>query len=222
MRLWVPLVVACALLVLHTSVRDSGGVVPEQVEEPSVRFELLAQEAPEDPLIAPIEFDKSIDSAPPLPNDVFAHDDRATFHPHGDRVCASGCAASRHPTEGLTNARFRKLLAEYSIEPLHEPGVALETLLYYGRQAATLLDSEGTGPLDGLRAALLKRELARQQAEVEIRVLDARGRVRASLPLTKVPLDRRHEFELDTHNLQPLVASGTVKRVGLDYLWMRL
>ncbi|MEO8498964.1 MAG: hypothetical protein ABI614_28200, partial [Planctomycetota bacterium] len=73
-----------------------------------------------------------------------------------------------------------------------------------------------------VRTAVLKYELARDHAEIEIRVVDALERVRASLPATDVPLDRRHEFELDTYELQPMIASGTVKRVGRDFLWTRL
>ena len=84
------------------------------------------------------------------------------------------------------------------------------------------LASEAPGRLDPVRAAILKHELARDHAEIEIRVVDALDRVRASLPPTSVPLDRRHEFELDTHQLQPMIASGTVKRVGRDFLWTRL
>ena len=38
----------------------------------------------------------------------------------------------------------------------------------------------------------------------------------------RVPLDRRHVFELTPADLQPLVASGTVKRVGLHHIWTRL
>jgi len=37
-----------------------------------------------------------------------------------------------------------------------------------------------------------------------------------------VPFDRRHVFEMKTNSLQPLVTSGTVKRVGLNHAWIRL
>jgi hypothetical protein len=144
------------------------------------------------------------------------------FHPHGEQICASGCAASRHPTEQLTRDRLEQLLAEYAVESTADPGDALETLLYYGRQVTTLLDQYGTGPLDPRHVALLRRELALGHVEIELRLVDESGVVRASLPPTSVPLDRRHEFTLEPHNLQPLIASGTVKRVGRDHLWTRL
>lgn len=165
-----------------------------------------------DELLAPRGFDLLAD---------FAHDSRASFHPHGTQVCASGCATSNHPTETLTAARFHQLLEQYMHEPL-ESSAALDALLYYGRQARDMLERDGAAPLDVPRAALLKRELARTHARVLVRVVDADNRIRAWLPATAVPLDRRHVFEMETSGVQPLVTSGTVKRVGLDYLWTRL
>ena len=85
-----------------------------------------------------------------------------------------------------------------------------------------LLAREGPGQLDPVRTSVLKHELARDHVAIEIRVVDALDQVRARLPSTNVPLDRRHEFQLDTHQLQPMLASGTVKRVGRDFLWTRL
>jgi len=52
--------------------------------------------------------------------------------------------------------------------------------------------------------------------------LDEAGEVRSWLPATRVPLDRRHEFDMEVHDVQRLITSGTVKRVGLDHLWTRL
>ncbi len=152
----------------------------------------------------------------------FTHGERAEFHPHGETVCASGCALSRHPTERLTDPQFEQLLADYAVEHTAEPGRALETLLYYGPQTAARLAHFGVGPLDSQHAALLQDELAYEHVDLSLRVVDEAGAVRASLPPTAVPLDRRHEFRLEPHNLQPLIASGTVKRVGHKHLWTRL
>ena len=44
----------------------------------------------------------------------------------------------------------------------------------------------------------------------------------AELVRDAVPLDRRHEFDMQVNNVQPLITSGTVKRVGLYHLWNRL
>lgn len=154
--------------------------------------------------------------------DAFVHDDRAIFEPHGHDVCFSGCAVSRHPTGQLTGPAFRQLLTRFARQPADETSPAFETLLYYGRQAKGFLDREGSSPLDPVRAAVLRRELSRTHARIAIRVVDQYGVVRTWLPPTRVPLDRRHVFEMETSDLQPLVTSGTVKRVGLYHLWNRL
>ncbi|MDA1050064.1 MAG: hypothetical protein O3C40_06240 [Planctomycetota bacterium] len=189
---------------------------------PSVQDVATASGSDVDPLISPIIVSELADVRSISMKPDFTHGNRAIFHPHGEQVCASGCAASRHPTDTLTQDRFNGLLLEYADEPIDDAGPAQDALMYYGRQAVQLLATEGPGRLDPVRAAVLKHELGRDHAEIEIRVVDALDRVRASLPPTNVPLDRRHEFELDTHQLQPMIASGTVKRVGRDYLWTRL
>ena len=175
--------------------------------------------------------------------DRFDHGERAVFHAHGEEICASGCAASRHPTETLTLKKFRTLLAEFeasastvdeSRSEVDRPGLdpdsnmivehraALDQLVYYGPQTLRMLDSVGTGNLTSAQTELLRRELRRTHALIEIRVVDEHGDIRTWLPSTRVPLDRRHVFEMEVKNLQPLITSGTVKRVGLDYLWVRL
>ena len=153
---------------------------------------------------------------------MFGHDPRALFHAHGEKVCASGCAASNHPTETLTKARFKQLMSEFAEQPIDETSLAYETLLYYGRQTKDLISSEGFGRLDPLRARSLWDESSRTHALISIRVVDEFGEIRTSLPPTSVPFDRRHVFAMDTNRVQPLVTSGTVKRVGLYHLWTRL
>jgi hypothetical protein len=155
-------------------------------------------------------------------DDEFAHDERAAFHPHGKKFCSSGCAVSNHPSLTLTEPLFQSLLTEYAYDPMDERSFALESLVYYGRQTRRLIERDGTGPPDLDRAAVLRRELARTHVRLAIRVLDERGAVRAELPPTRVPLDRRHVYEMDVYDVQPLVTSGTVKRVGLKHLWIRL
>ena len=154
--------------------------------------------------------------------DLFGHDPRAAFHAHGEQVCASGCAASRHPTEELTRARFEQLIAQYASDPMSEESLAFETLLYFGRQTREMLAQVDELALDPLRASVLARELAVTHAQISIRVVDEHGEIRTSLPPTSVPFDRRHVFDMDTNRVQPLVTSGTVKRVGLYHLWTRL
>lgn len=149
------------------------------------------------------------------------HDEWVTFEPHGELVCASGCALSRHPTAELTSSRFEELIAELAEGPMDGSNEALETLLYFGRQTSGEIE-QGGFELEESRLEFLKKQLLLTHASVQIRVVDDSGVVRSWLPETRVPLDRRHVFEMKTRNVQPLVTSGTVKRVGLNHVWVRL
>lgn len=190
-----------------------------------------------EPLIPPIVLDeapiRSIDGGAhvdPLSLPVesittgadFSADDRASFHAHGEEVCASGCAASRHPTPELTRTEFERLIIEYARGPLDETNTALESLMFYGRQTSAWLDELGERPLSEERARFLRSELRRTHALISFRIVDEYGVIRTHMPPTRVPLDRRHVFEMETEDLPPLETSGTVKRVGLHHLWTRL
>jgi hypothetical protein len=152
----------------------------------------------------------------------FEHDAAASFHPHGEKICASGCAVSNHPTPELKPETFQDLLKEYATGPLDETNVALEALLYYGNQTTALIDAHGFAQLDARHQKFLLSELDKTHARVAIRIVDEYGNVRAWNEVAKVPFNRRHVFHLEGSDLQPLVASGTVKRVGLYHIWARL
>ena len=184
---------------------------------------------PDDALVPPLDLGGIVDSGVFSSHTTlvsllgqFNPDPRASFHPHGEQVCASGCATSNHPTETLTRKHFEKLLRRYAVEPMDETSLAFETLLYYGPQTRDMLTGQGRLVLDPLREEVLRRELTRTHAKISIRLVDEEGVVRANLPATKVPFDRRHEFTLDTHRVQPLITSGTIKRVGLYHIWVRM
>ncbi len=168
------------------------------------------------------DYDSETNSLSPFLAPDYHPGERAMFEPHGEQVCASGCAVSRHPTRTLTQSHFHQLIERFAHEPIAETSAAFEELLYYGRQTREMLRKHGTGSLDDERASVLRHELARDHARISFRVVDETGQVRSSLPPTVVPLDRRHVFSMDVHDLQPLIISGTVKRVGLDHLWNRL
>ena len=175
---------------------------------------------PDDPLIPPIQPDLLYS---PLPMDTdFSHDTRATFHGHGDQICASGCAVSRHPTDKLTKPHYLRLLAQCAASDLNADNMAYEALLYFGRQTMSMIASFGTPHLSDDKRSTILRELGRQHARVSIRVVDQWGQKRSWVDEVRVPLDRRHVFEMQTSGLPPLVTSGTVKRVGQDHLWTRL
>jgi hypothetical protein len=152
----------------------------------------------------------------------FTHDDSAMFEPHGEQICASGCAVSRHPTGALTKRRFEQLLKDYSRSPLDETNSALEELLFYGPQTGRMIEQFGCAGLGKEQASFLREQLEYTHAKISIRVVDQHGIIRTWLDQSLVPFDRRHVFEMETRDLQPLVTSGTVKRVGLNHLWTRL
>ena len=152
----------------------------------------------------------------------FGHDASAIFEPHGEEVCASGCAASRHPTEHLSEETFKQLLTAYTYEPIDQTNNALEELLYYGPQTRKWIETVGVGDLDSKRAEFLWEELKLTHANVTIRVTDQSGVIRSWIEPARVPLDRRHVFSMETKQVQSLVTSGTVKRVGLNHAWVRL
>jgi len=183
---------------------------------------------PSEPLVPPIRLDGGDSAeddeltAADFRDFDFRSGDRAIFHAHGEQVCASGCAASRHPTATLSKAKYLWLLRRFVEQPLDETSPALESLMYFGRQTLLWMEKLGTEPLDENRTALLKRELRKTHALVRFRVVDEHGVVRVHIPPTRVPLDRRHVFRMETKDLPPLITSGTVKRVGLHHLWTRL
>ena len=243
-RIWlVPLGIALGLLARATlGVPENSDVLPrtfqnelgpDSVKGTDAHFEVKKTEGSEEGLVPPIRV-PSIEAASGVLDrnhsiatvrnafDMFAHDSDAEFHAHGEDVCASGCAASRHPTETLDEDSFDELLAEFAKQPLSQDSMALEKLLYYGPQTKKLIEQDGFGPLDTDRATFLWEELERTHAKISLRVIDESGKIRTWLEPTLVPFDRRHVFKMETENLQPLVTSGTVKRVGLNHMWVRL
>lgn len=168
--------------------------------------------------LAPVVFDKtSYDDSNSDPD----AETSAFFEPHGQQICASGCSLSRHPTTTLTRDRFLELISDLRTGQQDDSNEALETLLYFGSQTIAKI-KEGGFQLDSKWRDYLLKELARSHASVQIRVVDENGDVRSWLNPTSVPLDRRHVFKMETDNVQPLVTSGTVKRVGLNHVWARL
>jgi hypothetical protein len=184
----------------------------------------VAEVQPGDPLVAPQQIDADHLEAVKKylePLDLIGSG-RAHAHPHGTRLCASGCATNNHPTRLCTKDEFHRLMEQFAHEPMDETSPALEALMYYNRQTRMYIDRYGTAPLDEQRARFLRRELEKTHAFVSVRIVDEFGVVRSWLPPTRVPLDIRHEYIMETHDIQPLETSGTVKRVGLYHIWQRI
>ena len=199
-----------------TSTTTKPAAAPPKVEKPS------EPKKDADPLVPPIDLGDGNLTSSEFSKFDFSAGDNANFHAHGQQVCASGCAASRHPTGVLSKAKYLWLLRRFAEQPTDENSSALETLLYFGRQTQLWMDKLGTRDLGAERVALLRRELKRTHAIVRFRIIDEYGVVRVTVPPTRVPLDRRHVFRMETKDLPPLITSGTVKRVGLHHLWTRL
>lgn len=148
---------------------------------------------------------------------------RAHSEPHGHQQCASGCAVSHHPTRRLSVDECRDLLVAYQETPFDQQSDALDALLYYGVQTQVRLRKESLrNLLDTEHVQSLNKELSRDRAVVAIRIVDQSGKVRANLPPTEVPQHVRQVFEFDVYDIQPLICSGTVKRVGKNHIWQRL
>jgi len=148
---------------------------------------------------------------------------RAHSEPHGHAACASGCVVSHHPTRHLSLDECHDLLAAYQRLPFDQASETLDALLYYGAQTRNRLRNTTLAELlDKQHVQFLKRELSRERVLVAIRLVDQFGTVRAQLPPTAVPQHVRQVFELDVADLQPLLCSGTVKRVGKNHVWQRL
>jgi len=201
---------------------------PNQAEQRTANEEPVVTHS--DPLVPPAIVPKNLlphknsqgQVTPVVFLSPFEHDAQVVFHAHGKKICASGCAASNHPTPELAVPMFKDLLQEFSTEPISEQSLSLEALLYYGKQTQDLIAKYGASPLDERREQFLLDELTKNHAKISIRLVDEYGEIRAVNEPSAVPFNRRHVFSLEGNNLQPLVASGTVKRVGLYHLWTRL
>ncbi len=136
--------------------------------------------------------------------------------------CASSCALDASPDAPMTRADFDHLLTTWAAEPVGEPTLALETLLFHGPETRSWLAGAGTGPLDEVHAAFLSNELQRDAVRVEMRLVDERGRERGTLVASNVGLaDKNHLVFSGTGSLGHLETGGKVKRVGLGHLWSR-
>ncbi len=124
--------------------------------------------------------------------------------------------------KGLDPASFDRLLEDWNDEAMTAASLPLETLLFHGERTRALLATVSDDALSPERRAFLERELDRDSVTVEMRLVDAKGRVRGEAGAQDIPLvkGRRLAFE-GTGDLGFLITGGKVKRVGLDHLWSR-
>jgi len=138
-------------------------------------------------------------------------------------TCAGGCetAPSLNDDE-LDRATFEHLLEAVAAQPIGDPSIELETLLFHSAQTKALIAAYGPGPLSASQASFLNDQLTRDQVRVEMRVLDAQGRSHATLSPEVIPLVDKQHLHLHTEGqLGELIAGGRVRRVGVNHLWSR-
>ncbi|RMG08010.1 MAG: hypothetical protein D6731_22605 [Planctomycetota bacterium] len=139
--------------------------------------------------------------------------------------CVGSCATASDGPAPLGAERVRALLAAFAREEPRGAGPAGEALLFHHAAVRAFLAQGGAGPLDAERAAFLRRELARDHAWIEVRVVDAEGTERLRMRPRRVPLDEKQHLHAgpdERVRLPSLEVSGTVRRVGLDHLWTRI
>ena len=136
--------------------------------------------------------------------------------------CKTTCSLGDRQGElHLSDGEIEVLLEDWNTQPLGEPTIELETLLFYFKDTRSWLD-RNEAPLDGAHLAFLRHELSRDQVTIEMRLLDDAGEVRGTLASSDIPLKEKQHIAFEgTGSLGHLETSGKVKRVGLGHLWSR-
>lgn len=138
------------------------------------------------------------------------------------KQCASGCdVAPAAIAEGISSQELEDAVRVFAAMPARMESVALDTLLFHAAATRDYL-ARGTGPLSAVHRARLERELARDHALIEFRLVDEHGVTRAWLEERAVPLGVKQHLDFAHERLPGLVASGTVVRVGTEHLWTRV
>lgn len=158
----------------------------------------------------------------PVSSQDLTKDGVAPLTSEEDPSCVGSCSAVKDGPSKSDPAQIRTWLREFASQPMSSESPALEALLFHREATKLQLLSMEALDLDERRAEFLSKELQRDQAYLEVRVRDAAGRVRVHLPEQRVALDEKQHLETENDLAQHVEYSGTVKRVGLDHLWVRL
>ncbi len=153
----------------------------------------------------------------PKPPDELPHDDQEP-----EEECKNGCSLQTHHIPPLTDDQFLAALEAYAKEPPDQDSEALDTLLFYNARTIELIETHGTGKLPPAHAAFLRKELARDDADVWVRFVDEADKVRVAVGPIRVPIGKKkhlHPHLLD--DVQSMEINGTVMRTGLYHLWSR-
>ena len=123
--------------------------------------------------------------------------------------------------EVLSDAATDRLLAKVAAMPPGTESLELDTLLFHDKETLQRLDAKAV-PVPAEWDAVLRRELARRDVLVTIRVVDETGAERARIDGNWEIGVRAHHLVEDVVGVPPFEASGTVVRVGREHLWVRM
>ena len=137
--------------------------------------------------------------------------------------CKTGCAVAKHGDGPLEKQEMLEWMQAYQDSDVQSASIALETLLYHGRQVREFLEQDKQTPLDQPHRENLEAELSKQTAIVEARLVNDSGLVVAELAPTEVKIgEKAHLYVPGQGDRLPFEISGTVMRVGVKHLWARL
>lgn len=123
--------------------------------------------------------------------------------------------------EILSDAATDALLAKVAASPVGTDSLELDTLLFHDHETTHRLDEKAVA-LSPEWETFLRRELARRNVTVTIRVIDETGAQRASVEGNWEIGVRAHHMVHDVKGVPPFEASGTLVRVGREHLWVRM
>ena len=136
--------------------------------------------------------------------------------------CATGCAVAETKKSQLGAAKIADCLEKMAKQPLGEPSLELETLLFHASEVIPQIRDKGAGPITSDQAKFLKTELARTHARIQLRVIDADGKQRMTFDRHVRLGEKQHLHTKAADGFAPPELGFTVKRVGLNHLWTRL
>ncbi len=139
----------------------------------------------------------------------------------GKEKCTTSCSLAKHKIPDFTAYDFEKTLAAYAKQPASDASEELEKLLFYGIDTKEYLKEVGAADLPTEHLEFLRRELSRDHAIVELRMVDDDEVVRVTYGPTSVPLGAKQHLAPVGENLQAMEFNGTVMRTGVNYLWSR-
>jgi hypothetical protein len=132
-------------------------------------------------------------------------------------ACSTSCAMGEPTVQTASQDAIAAWLQTWSKEPVDAPSDALDALLFFADDTAAALPSPMLTPA---HQAFLTRQLARNQATVEMRLIDDTGKIHAILAPQQIALSEKQHLVFQSE-LGHLLTAGQVRRVGLNHLWSR-